>query len=135
MNLIESNIEGLKLKCIGICPIVINLRFFKTAAEELIKTEPTLYIILNGCTPYQGIYRVNVLEVCEKLNFTNFDLLNYLYILQCKGELGYDIKDEGMFLVIEELPNSFGEMINYAIEKSQYLIKLNIKKVKLTIKS
>jgi hypothetical protein len=49
--------------------------------------------------------------------------------------LGYDIKDEGMFLVIEELPNSYGEMINYAIEKSQYLIKLNIKKVKLTIKS
>ena len=131
MNLIESDIEGLKLKCIGICPIVINLRFFKFAAEEMVKKEPNLKIILDGCIPHQGIYRVHVLEVCEKLNFSNIDLLNYFYTLQSKGELGYDVKDEGMFVIIEEFPNSYVDLINYVIEKNQYLIKLNIKKVKI----
>jgi hypothetical protein len=130
MNLLETNdIEGLKLKCIGICPVNINLRFFKTAAEELMKTEDNLKMILEGVIPFQGIYRVNVMEACEKLGFTNFQLLDYFYSLQTKGELGYDVKDEGMFLEVEELPSSFVTMINFLLEKHQYLIKLNIKKV------
>ena len=131
MNLIESNITGLKLKCIGICPIIINLRFFKTSPEVLIEREPNLKLILENANPRQGIYRVHVLEACEKLSFSNFDLLNYLYCLQTKGELGYEVKDEGIFLIIEEMPSSYGEMMNYLLDKSDYLINLNIKKVNL----
>ena len=131
MNLIESNeIEGLKLKCVGICPVVVNLRFFKSLPEELIKKEEKLKTVLENVIPHQGIYRVNVMESCEKLGYTNFELMNYFYGLQNKGEVGYDVKDEGMILVVEELPESNLQMINFIKEKHETLINLNIKKVK-----
>jgi hypothetical protein len=76
-----------------------------------------------------GVYKFNTIEVCEKIGITHVDLINYLYHLQSDSEIAYESKEEGIFLVIEKIPDSLKDILQYLQERKQYLINLNLKKV------
>lgn len=119
----------IRFTSLGIGPSVINLRFYKSSPEKLADSEANMKILLEASRDFQGVKRFNTLEVCEKIGITYTDLINYLYHLQSKSEIGYETKDEGIFLNICKLPDSFKEIMIFLHERVQYLINLNLKKL------
>jgi RecQ family ATP-dependent DNA helicase len=118
-----------KLTSLGIGPSVINLRFYKSSPEKLAESEANMKILLEASRDYQGVKRFNTLEVCEKIGISYTDLINYLYHLQSRSEIGYETKDEGIFLNVSKLPDSFKEIMTFLHARVQYLINLNLKKL------
>jgi len=118
-----------KLTCLGIGPTVINIRFYKSSPEKLAEAEPNIKLILESSKDFQGVKRFNTIEVCEKIGITYIDLINYLYHLQSRGELSYESKEEGVFLNVEKIPESFKDIMHFLYDKIQYLINLNMKKL------
>jgi len=68
--------------------------------------------------------------MCSKLNISFTDLLNSLYALQSNGEIGYEAKDESMYIEIEKLPESFKDILDLLNTFVRTNIKLNLVKVK-----
>lgn len=124
----------LKASCLGVGPTDINLRFFKRLPHEVAEEEPNLKLILESSKELVGgIYKFSTGDVCQKLGITYVDLINYLYFLQTKGEIGYESRDEGMFLNIEKIPENLNDIVNYLFLTNKYLVNLNIKKVCILI--
>ena len=122
----------LKANYLGIGPTDINLTFFKTQPNELAENEPNLKLILESSKEItEGVFKFSTGEVCEKLGITHVDLINYLYYLQNKGEIGYETKDEGMFLYIENIPELRKDIENFLFSTNKFLVNLNIKKVNI----
>jgi RecQ family ATP-dependent DNA helicase len=116
----------------GIGPSIINIRFYKSTPESLAESEPNMKLILESSKEFQGIRRFSTLEVCEKIGINYSDLINYLYHLQSKSEIGYEIKDEGIFLHVSKLPENYKNIFNYLNDRVQYLVNLNLKKLNAT---
>jgi hypothetical protein len=121
--------DKIKISSLGVGPSVLRLRFYKTSPEKLMETEPNIKTMIELSREYQGFFKFNTLEVCEKLGITHTELINYLYSLQAKGEVGYETKEEAIFLVIEKLPNSITPIMNYFYEKAQQQISLSLTKL------
>ena len=97
-------------------------------------SERELYIkrILEEATNYQGAYRFNTLDISTKLDISFTTLWNTLYNLQCEGELGFEAKDEGMYLEIEQIPESFSSLLDYLCKSNLRNIDINFKKVRVS---
>ena len=121
--------DKIKIRCLGVGPSSFNLRFYKTSPEVLADREPNIRTIIEHSRDYQGFIKFNTLEVCEKIGTTYNDLINYLFQLQAKGEIGYESKDECIFFVIEKYPNSISQIMEFLFEKANYLLNLNLTKL------
>lgn len=117
------------LTLLGIGPCQISLRFYKTTPEELRNIESNIDTILNCCKIRDGLYTFNTMEVCSALGTTFTDLLSYLFTLQGKGEISYETKDEGGFILIEKIPSSYKDIITYFTVLNNAYVNLNIKKL------
>lgn len=135
INSTEESLElisdgKLKAECLGIGPTDIHLRFFKRAPQDLAAEEPNLRLILESSRELVGgVFKFSTGEVCQKLGITYVDLINYLYCFQNEGEIGYETKDEGMFVNIEKIPENLSDIVDYLYYTNKYLVNLNIKKV------
>lgn len=128
---VELSQGKLKAECFGIGPTHIHLRFFKKSPWDLAAEEPNLQVILESSRELVGgIFKFSTGEVCQKLGITYVDLINYLYCFQNQDEIGYETKDEGMFINIERIPENLNEIVDYLYNQHKYLVNLNIKKVK-----
>jgi ATP-dependent DNA helicase Q4 len=130
LSLINTNLdESFKMNCLGVGPSIINIRFYKQQPEVLAKEEPNIKFILENSKEYSGAFRFSTIEVCERIGITHVDLVNYLYHLQSKGEIGYESKEEGVFLVLERIPEGIKDLLQYLHERNEFLININLKKV------
>ncbi len=126
----ELTYGKLKAECLGIGPTDIHLRFFNKSIEDLSIEESNIKQIKECAKKLSnGILKFSTGDVCEKLGITYIDLINYLYCLQTQGDIGYETKDEGMFIKIEKIPENMNEIVDYLYYTNKYLVNLNIKKV------
>jgi len=131
---VELTDGKLKAECFGIGPTDIHLRFFKREPNDIALEQPNLRVILESSRELaDGVYKFSTGEVCQKLGITYVDLINYLYCLQNEGEIGYETKDEGMFIYIEKIPENINNIIDYLYFSNKYLVNLNIKKVNFLV--
>lgn len=131
LNKINNEHDKVELKCKGIGPTVIYLRFYKTPHDILSQVETNIRFILESAREFSGAYRFNTLEVCEKIGINYTDLIYYLYHLQSIGEIGYECKEEGIFLNITnslttEKIKQVSELLH---DKVQELINVNLRKL------
>ena len=127
---VELSSGKLKAECLGIGPTDIHLRFFKRVPHDLAAEESNLRVILESSRELVGgVFKFSTGVVCQKLGITYVDLINYLYCFQNEGEIGYETKDEGMFINIERIPENVDEIVDYLYYTNKYLVNLNIKKV------
>jgi hypothetical protein len=125
---VEKNF--LEAQCIGIGPSEINLRFFKSKPQELAEQEETIRIILANSREFSGgVFKFNLIKVCDLLSISQVDLLNFLFTYQSKGDLGYEGKEESMFINIEKFSLSIKKMIILLSDINKEYIDASIKKV------
>lgn len=75
------------------------------------------------------LFTFNTNEVCNELNITFNEFMNYLYNLQGQGEISYEIKDEGMFIKVNSIPNTLRNIISYFSNLNQDIISLKLTKL------
>ena len=126
-NLCESTSNNItnsiiKLESLGIAPSILSLRFYNTSPEDIAKNNSNIKTLLSISKESSGIYKLNTLLACLKLNMKPLELLNYLYTLQLNKVLSYDTKDEGYFVKIIEVPKT----IEYLCNKIKNFINKNV---------
>lgn len=122
----------IKGRLYGIGPSEINLRFFKRKPKELAEQEDNMKIILKYSREFSGgIHKFNLLNICDKINISQVDLMNYLYDLQSKGDLGYEGKEESLFIFIENFKIRLNKLISTLAELNKEIIDLSLTKVSL----
>ncbi len=127
---IYSYRKFINAKCIGIGPSEINLRFFKKRPNELGKEEEIMRVILSNSREFSGgVYKFNLLKVSELLNINYVDLLNFLFSLQNNGDIGYEGKEESMFIEIDSLNLNIKKLINLLSDINKKFIDQLIIKV------
>jgi len=133
INLIDSPLNGkdFDIKCLGFGPSIMYLRFYKSSPKDLAEREPYIQKIIDEANNYQGAYRFDTLDICNKLDISFTTLWNFLYNLQSAGEIGYEAKDEGMFLEINKIPESFASILDYVSKTNLHNININFKKVNI----
>ena len=119
--------DSLILQGIGACQI--SIRFYKTSPNDLSEKDNTMKIILKNSNEKQGSFTFNTNEVCNELNITFNEFMNYLYNLQGQGEISYEIKDEGMFIKVNSIPNTLRNIISYFSNLNQDIISLKLTKL------
>lgn len=125
---LESNL--LKGECFGIGPVDINLRFFKSKPKELAERDAIVKFLLANSREFSGgVYKFNLMKICSKLELSHLELLNYLFQLQNKSELGYEGNDEAMFISINKFPITIKSLINKLSEINMNFIETCINKV------
>ena len=113
----------------GIGPCQISIRFYKTSPNELLEKDNTMKIILKYSNEKQGSFTFNTNDVCNELNITFNEFMNYLYNLQGQNEISYEIKDEGMFIKVNSIPNTLRNIISYFYNLNQDIISLKLTKL------
>ena len=123
---INSN-DSLIIQGIGACKI--SIRFYKTSPNDLSEKDNIMKIILKNSNEKQGSFTFNTNDVCNELNISFNEFMNYLYNLQGQGEISYEIKDEGMFIKVNSIPNSLRNIISYSYNLNQDIISLKLTKL------
>jgi hypothetical protein len=130
---IENKVIGqsfLDAKCIGIGPSEINLRFFKSKPKELAEQEEKIRVILSNSREFSGgVFKFNLIKICDSLDISQVDLLNFLFTLQNKGDLGYEGKEESMFVNIKKISWSIKKLIHILSEINKEYIDASLRKV------
>ena len=125
----NKEINGNNLIIKGIGPCQISIRFYKSSPSDLSEKDNIIKIILNHSNEKQGSFTFNTNDICNQLNFQFNDFMNYLYNLQGQGEISYEIKDEGFFIQVNNIPSSFKDIINYFHNLNQNIINLKLAKL------
>lgn len=125
----DKNSNKCNISMLGIGPCTISIRFYKSTPQELAANEPIIKSILERAKEKQGAFTFSTIELCDVLGTTYMDLIAYLYKLQSKGEISYETKDDGVFLAIKHIPDSFKDLIAFLNLINHQAININLKKL------
>jgi hypothetical protein len=118
------------IRLISTIPIIANLRFYTSTADEVAEESILVKTVLEICACRGGVYRFSIPVLCSKLGIAPFDVPKLLNDLQTREKLTYELEKESFcisaYKLKEDIPGIARTLLQRAIEIEDNCIrKLN----------
>ena len=110
-------------------PIIMNLRFYTTTAEELAEENLFMKNFLEVCSVRDGVYKASIPVLCSKMDIPPFEIPRILNELQTKEKLTYELEKESFCLHAYKLKSDIPEIARTLLARANEIEENSIRKL------